>query len=73
MKLKRRSLAAPVPEVGARPSTPPEHDEPAHFQSTPGSVVRPVTSAGGPVDLLVHPIGNRAATSEIVEPGAGQG
>ena len=48
MKLKRRSLAAPVPEVGARPSTPPEHDEPAHFQSTPGSVVMCSTSAGDP-------------------------
>ena len=53
MKLKRRSLAAPVPEVGARPSTPPEHDEPAHFQSTPGSVVRP--DIRRPVDSSVHP------------------
>ena len=73
MKLKRRSLAAPVPEVGARPSTPPEHDEPAHFQSTPGSVVRP--DIRRPVDSSVHPtaIGTERPPPRSSSPAPGKG
>ena len=73
MKLKRRSLAAPVPEVGARPSTPPEHDEPAHFQSTPGSVVMMPDIRRGPVDLLVHPIGTERPPPRSSSPAPGKG
>ena len=76
MKLKRRSLAAPVPEVGARPSTPPEHDEPAHFQSTPGSVVMMMPENRRPVDS-VHPtaaaIGTERPPPRSSSPAPGKG
>ena len=73
MKLKRRSLAAPVPEVGARPATPPEHDEPAHVQCTPGSVVHPEIRR--PADRSVHPtaVGTERPPPRSSSPAPGKG